>query len=422
MSSNVWYLRTADEIFGPETRDRLLEWARMGRIQPGQEISEDGENWVDAVSVPFLGMRWSIDIGDGTPRGPFNKQAAEALLRSGRLPPGARLVETPPPEEEAPAEAVEEPVADPPPREAPVRVKVVEKIVEKRVEVPVEKIVEKRVEVPVDRIVEKRVEVPVEVPVEKIVEKRVEVQDPALVAQLLAAQKEAVAAEAGRAAAQREMLELSDEVRRLPANARSAADTEAALYALMQDEAADLARTMEDERKEAEEQRKYWAKRADRLLARRQEILKRIGTGPGDMTKRALRACPEDPRTVNLRRELDALRVLQERSALETEQRLRDLTRRLAEKTAEADRLRGQVGDVGVLVRQLTETREKLQLREKELLECRQQIARERREQASSQQVLLARLSQLESGLPGGTVQSREAHAVKLPRWMGLKR
>ena len=32
-----WYLRTQDDTFGPETRERLLEWARMGRIQPGQE-------------------------------------------------------------------------------------------------------------------------------------------------------------------------------------------------------------------------------------------------------------------------------------------------------------------------------------------------------------------------------------------------
>ena len=25
-----WYLRTQDDTFGPETRDRMLEWARMG--------------------------------------------------------------------------------------------------------------------------------------------------------------------------------------------------------------------------------------------------------------------------------------------------------------------------------------------------------------------------------------------------------
>ena len=43
MSGKKWYLRTQDETFGPETGERLVEWARMGRIQPGQEISDDNE-------------------------------------------------------------------------------------------------------------------------------------------------------------------------------------------------------------------------------------------------------------------------------------------------------------------------------------------------------------------------------------------
>ena len=36
MNDTTWYLRTQDETFGPETRARLVEWAQMGRIQPGQ--------------------------------------------------------------------------------------------------------------------------------------------------------------------------------------------------------------------------------------------------------------------------------------------------------------------------------------------------------------------------------------------------
>ena len=59
---NQWYLRTQDETFGPETKERLIEWAQMGRIQPGQDISEDGETWRPATEIPFLDMRWSIDI------------------------------------------------------------------------------------------------------------------------------------------------------------------------------------------------------------------------------------------------------------------------------------------------------------------------------------------------------------------------
>ena len=471
-----WYLRTQDDVFGPETRERLLDWARMGRIQPGQEISSDGENWVPATEVEFLGMRWSIDIGDGTPRGPFNKEAAEALLRSGRLPPGSRLVEVKKEgreEREDDAGSVAEPEVRVVEKIVEKRVEVpVEKIVEKRVEVPVEKVVEKIVEVPVEKIVEKRVEVPVEkivekrveVPVEKVVEKIVEVRDPAQDAEMESVRREAAtardeaaaardeaatardeaaaarraAAEAQREteaaereaatqrdateAAQREALELTAEIQRLPPTAAEAADVRAAVYQLMVDEAEDIARTMEEEKREAEAARERARKRADRLLARRQELLRRIGTSADDMTRRALSSHPEDPRMVNLRREYDALKILQERAALEAEGRIRDLTQRCRAASAEADRLRAQLADTASLVRQLQEVRERLSYREKELMDERQKAEAERQRHAAAEQALLARLSALESGMPGATRQSREAHATRFPPWMGLKK
>ena len=167
MKMSQWYLRTQDETFGPESQEQLVEWARLGRIQPGQEVSDDNDIWRRVEDVPFLDMRFSIDLGDGNPRGPFNRAAAEALLASGRLPPTATMIETRAPfDESAPESAASgEAPAESPAASDQQEVKVVEKIVEKRVEVPVEKIVEK--------VVEKRVEVPVEVPVEKIVEKEV---------------------------------------------------------------------------------------------------------------------------------------------------------------------------------------------------------------------------------------------------------
>ena len=161
MSDNEarWFLRTQDETFGPESEEKLIAWARMGRIQPGQELSDDNVVWRRVEDVPFLDMRYSIDLGDGNPRGPFHKAAAEALLASGRLPRTAAIVEVRAPFEEAveaEAEPSQEPAAQKP---AAPKVIVQEKVVVKevRVEVPVEKVVVKEV----------RVEVPVEV--EKIV-------------------------------------------------------------------------------------------------------------------------------------------------------------------------------------------------------------------------------------------------------------
>ena len=492
--SEQWYLRTQDDTFGPESRERLLEWAKMGRIQPGQEISSDGDTWQPAEEIPFLDMRWSIDIGDGTPRGPFNKCAAEALLRSGRLPPGSKLVEVAPAfeendeEAEGPQESAAEPVAETEDPEAPLaeasrepEVKIVEKIVEvpvekvveKIVEVPVEKIVEKEVlkevvkEVPVERIVEK--EVLVEVPVEKIVEKEVikevpvervvererivEVESTALLAKAAALEAAVTAAkEEGAKAlaaaqeereqvlsaeraemqktrqelenAKRETLTLESEIKRLPSNAKEAADMEAAVYWLMRGEADDLERMMEAEKLEAEAAQKRWRERAEKLAARRIEILKKIGDDAKDMKQRALRMNPVDPRTLQIKQELDALRIVAERNAHESGMRIKDLTRSLNERTTEVKRLSAQVADVKRLQEQIRELREKLQDRDRELQQERQKVEEMRRGSAASQQALLARLSELESGMPGHSNQSKEAHAQasRFPSWMSFKK
>lgn len=370
-----WWLRVQDETFGPVTREGLLEWARMGRIQPGQDVSEDGERWIPATDVAFLDMRWSIDIGDGTPRGPFNKQAAQALLASGRLPPGSRLVEAAP----APAAADAPPPAEPSPAPG---------------EAPTAPEAEA---VPEPAAPEKTSSDAPSCPVPP--------------------------AQAGEVAELKLQVEtLADELKRLPPTARLAADAQTAVYALMKDEADELAAALEAENREAEALREYRRRRIDRLLARRQEILKRIGTDAEDMTRRALRLYPEDPRTVHMRQELDALRVLQERSAQEAERKVRDLAAKLRERDAEVKRLREQAADATVIYRQLQDVREKLMTREKELMEERQKSEAERQQHAAAQQTLLARLSSLEMGMPGTTNQSREARNVRLAPWMGLKK
>ena len=370
-----WWLRVQDETFGPVTREGLLEWARMGRIQPGQDVSEDGERWIPATDVAFLDMRWSIDIGDGTPRGPFNKQAAQALLASGRLPPGSRLVEAAP----APVAADAPPPAEPSPAPG---------------ETPAAPEAEA---VPEPAAPEKTSSDAPSCPVPQ--------------------------AQAGEVAELKLQVEtLADELKRLPPTARLAADAQTAVYALMKDEADELAAALEAENREAEALREYRRRRIDRLLARRQEILKRIGTDAEDMTRRALRLYPEDPRTAHMRQELDALRVLQERSAQEAERKVRDLAAKLRERDAEVKRLREQAADATVIYRQLQDVREKLMTREKELMEERQKSEAERQQHAAAQQTLLARLSSLEMGMPGTTNQSREARNVRLAPWMGLKK
>ena len=566
MSTNSqWWLRTQDEVFGPVTRDNLLEWARMGRIQPGQEVSDDGETWIPATDVAFLDMRWSIDIGDGTPRGPFNKQAAQALLASGRLPRGSKLVEavplrseeTPSPSQEPSAsdaeetEATQEPVATPTaPQPENAEESHSAELDELRRQIETLqaglKAAEMRAAESEKRATEARREAKAAVKAADIAEARLAAvqaeaaqrdmdlaaarkaagvardeasaaiaaaqddvraaraaaeeqagraaaelaaKDSALAAKdtalaekenalaekdsaLEMAKREAAAELAAKdtalaekesalaekdsrlAAAQREVSEaeakvqaaesdladlftasqaneaayesriksLSEEIKRLPPTAQLAADAQAAMYTLMKEEADELAAALEAENKEAEALRQYRRQRTERLLARRQEILRRIGSGADDMTRRALKAHPEDPRTVHMRQELDALRLLQERSALEADRKIRDLSAKLRDSEGEAKRLRQQSVDVTLIYRQLQDAREKLMTREKELMEERQKSEAERQQHAATQQALIARLSALEMGMPGTTHQSREARNVRLAPWMGLKR
>ena len=485
MNVAKWYLRTQDETFGPETGDQLVAWAKLGRIQPGQEVSDDNIIWRRVEEVPFLDMRFSIDIGDGNPRGPFNKAAAQALLSSGRLPPTASMVEVrePFPEELPEAASVEgENVPDAEdvpeqeeadlPGEDDVQVRVEEKIVE------VEKIVEKIVEVPVEKIVER--EVRVEVPIEKIVEKTI--VDETRVKELeglLAEERRHTAdlqrrmdesfgnaSSAAREAAEREsalslevqnresrirelesslsakdsavkdalaredkhteqIRHLEDELRRLPQAASEVADIQAAVFSIMSRESEEIARLIELEKREFDEFRKRHTERVDRLLERRRDLLKRSGSNIEEMTRKALIERPEDPRTAQLRSELDELRRVHERSMRDSERRIGELKGKLRVRQAEEARSNESLKDITQLCAEVQSLREQLQLREKELLVERQKNEELQQRQATRHQALMARIASLESPSIGttqtlSTNQSREAKQVKLPGWMRL--
>lgn len=451
MSETTWWLRTQDETFGPEPESRLVEWARMGRIQPGQEVSSDEIVWRRVEEVPFLDMRFSIDIGDGNPRGPFNKAAAEALLASGRLPPTASLVEVRAPFEEPASE-------EPPPAPAAEDSAATDaKVVEKIVEVPVEKIVDKevRVEVPVEKIVEKVVEkVVVDESRVKELEGLLEEErrhtadlqrrlDETIKSsadarselisknEALVAQRDVYAGEIREANARAEKLSeqvvaLEDELKRLPAAASEIADTQAAVFKIMQDEISELDGVIAGEQAEFEEFRRRHQARADRLAERRREILRRSGGNIEEMTRRALVERPEDPRTAQLRRELEELRRVHEKSVLDNEAKIRSLNDSLRREQTDRARASQDMRDVKELREEAERLREKLQLAEKELLNERQRSEELRQREAMGKQALMARLATLESPALGAAStaasnQSREAKLVKLPSWMSLK-
>ena len=479
MSEGRWYLRTQDETFGPETEAKLVEWAKLGRIQPGQEVSDDNIEWRRVEDVPFLDMRFSIDLGDGNPRGPFNKAAADALVASGRLPPTATVVEVREPFPPEPADV------EPPPRttvltaaRADMGAKTLQVDGQGVGEPAIEKKVVKEVikEVPVEKIVEKIVvkEVVKEVPVERIVEKIVidETRVKELEGFLEEERRHATelqgrldetsrnASEAAKAATMREnelragarerddrisQLEasvrdaadrenkyveqiraLEDELRRLPQAASEVADIQAAVFSLITGEAAELESVIDAERKEFEEVKKRYSERAERLTERRRELLKRSGANIEDMTRKALLARPEDPRTAQLRKELEELRRTHDNVVLDNADKIKELSERLRQQKAQEARMAEGMKDVTQLRQEVQLLREKLQVREKDLVAERQRNEELVRQQATNQQALLARLASLESPSIGtshslSTNQSREAKQVKLPGWMRFK-
>ena len=447
-----WYLRTQDETFGPESQEQLVEWARLGRIQPGQEISDDNDIWRRVEDVPFLDMRFSIDLGDGNPRGPFNRAAAEALLASGRLPPTATMIETRAPfDESAPESAASgEAPAESPAASDQQEVKVVEKIVEKIVvdETRVAELtrqveegsarakdLERRLEESEARAKELQAKVETgDARARELAEKvdRGEARNRELDEMLAAAtrvagenEKACADEQAANAKLREQIAALEDELRRLPQTASEIADIQAAVYSIMTGEAEELAALIDAEKKDAEEFRRRHQERADRLAERRRTLLVRAGTNIEEMTKKALVSRPEDPRTARIAKEYEEFRRLAEKRAADSERQVRDLTERLRLSQAETARAAAGERDLTQMRAEIEELRARLQAREKELLSEKQANETMRQHQAASQQAMMARLAALESPSIGtaqslSTNQSREARLVKLPSWMRI--
>ncbi|MEI7946113.1 MAG: hypothetical protein WCJ02_05430 [bacterium] len=88
-----WFLRTGgDTVFGPVTPEGLVVWAEQGRVLPGHDVSTDRKKWVPAISLAFLKMQWYVDNGEGDLRGPLNRAAAEALIKSGKVSEQAHIL------------------------------------------------------------------------------------------------------------------------------------------------------------------------------------------------------------------------------------------------------------------------------------------------------------------------------------------
>lgn len=91
-ASGEWYVRTADgSEYGPADRDRLVKWAREGRIDASSLISTDRESWTPASFDPELELKWLIEIEPGQYSGPYHKDVLSEFFERKLVLPSVRV-------------------------------------------------------------------------------------------------------------------------------------------------------------------------------------------------------------------------------------------------------------------------------------------------------------------------------------------
>ncbi len=594
-----WFLRINGEtVFGPVSTQGLVLWAEQGRILPGHEVSIDRKKWEPAVGVGFLGMRWFVDDTEGELRGPLNRLAAEALLKSGKVPEGSRIVESG--DEDLSAEQSAAKDDKPHQREAVMpedilrrRIRELESMVNDQrarltklsdadaIEViqqerdvlaallkeaeeqrdSIKRAAEKdaranerkqdslRLQIKkleqqceeannrlilLDEAAERRDKETIEEAAKMAVVVRQEAVDEAQrekemredalrretealrsklsesekalgeafnaferrlesmtdeadalkkrmaeleeelkSVKLTLADKSGVvkrlegelkaerdlskrldaaleAAKAGRKAAE-ERLSVSEASYAELLNDANARDTEycekiallekdsaqspeerarfyadqAAVYELIKSEVSELSEIMESERSHIERLKELSFQRQQKLMDRRQELLKHVGGSLNEMARRTGREQPSDSQLARLRAELENLRVTYQREIKFAEAKERDYKEKIELLEKDSNRLKSQTAVLEKNAQEFNEAQELLQRREADLSEERRAREAEREQFRSNQRALLTRIDNLEKQYRVASpkeIQSTEARSVKLASWMRLKK
>ena len=87
-----WYVRmvAGGAVFGPIRTQGLVLGAAEGRVMPDDEVSEDKVHWRAAQEIPELCMDTLIAHPNGSFIGPFHRDALQALIREGKIPPDSK--------------------------------------------------------------------------------------------------------------------------------------------------------------------------------------------------------------------------------------------------------------------------------------------------------------------------------------------
>jgi hypothetical protein len=198
---------------------------------------------------------------------------------------------------------------------------------------------------------------------------------------------------------------------------------QAGVYQLFQNELEALSKEQESERTHLEHLKQISMKRLDAIQERKQSLTRQLGASPADMTRLSVREQTTDPASARIRTEFDTLRFVHERDMRASEERERELIRKLRLQEIEANRLKTLALDGERFGQQVQDLTDQLHRRENELAEERKVRENERSQFQVNQQALVSRIETLEKGgrTEARTSQITEGRSGKLPSWMHLK-
>lgn len=486
MIESQWFLRTGPEaVFGPVDGRGLLLWAEQARVLPGHEVSCDRKNWKPASALDFLDMRWFIDDGDGDPKGPLNRKAAETLIKSGKFSSQAAVVSASEAEAsnalggaddddasgvEKPSMPAAEPVATP-------AAYVPEKPVEMRENADSsvrqsagkpsgvssgaarksgaedQKILRENDSLKRDhaRAMKKIEELQSElrsrderilrVQRELIDNKAALAESERKISDAVQMRERALqqARESERSFARlltdanKRDVEYKAKIEALKKNVAISPDQtdrfysdQNAVYQILKRELDSVAKTMESERQYMDSLKKLEMERLRELEKQRQMLQNHLGNTPAEMTGRALREQTIDPNSVRLRSELDNLKLTHQRTQRQFDERERELNHKLKIIQSDYTKLMDQLLEKERESESLQRVSEKLAATQHELTELRKSYEAERKQFVANNNAMVARVVELEGvagkGATPETLQASDARGVKLASWMSFKR
>jgi len=225
--------------------------------------------------------------------------------------------------------------------------------------------------------------------------------------------------------------EYAEKIAKLEKNASQSPDElsqfyadQAAIYQLCKHELEVLGKSLEQERTYFEQLKHSSAQRMEAMQERKQTLIKQLGNGPAEMTRLGAREQLADPAAIRIRNEFDNLRFTHEREMRLSEERERELQRKLHLFESEVGRLRGLAVEGEKLGRRVQELTDQLRKREHELADERERYGAEREQFQGNQKALLTRIETLERNTrteAPESVQAADAKTVKIASWMRFK-